>query len=335
MARKPTSPPRSTQSQFNTILFAIVLIALAVWLIGGYLTDENGDSNATIRGTSVPLATTIAQAEATTTRPIRGTALPLPTEAQPATIDPTATTPIRGTAVPAPSFITPAMPMDVEANIAEVIDVVDGDTLDVIFDGRRERVRLIGLNTPESVDPRRPVQCFGVEASGFTKSLALDQSVFLEFDNSQGERDQFDRLLGYVWLADGRLLNLELIGNGYAAQYTFNSPYRYRDLFREAERNAKATEAGLWSPQTCDGDFDASPDFGSTPTGGSTSCADGCIQPPAECTIKGNVNAAGRKIYHVNGQSNAYDSVNMNPGEGDRWFCTVEEAEAAGFISAP
>jgi len=312
MARKRTTPSRSTQSQFNTILFAIVLIALVAWLFNGYLNNEDS---------AIP-------------NDVRGTSVPLPTSAEEAEIDP-ATTPVRGTPIPAPLLNTPEMPADIEESAAQVVAVVAGDTLDVRFDGRIERVRLIGLNTPESVDPRRPVQCFGVEASAYTKSLALDQTVYLEFDNSQGERDQFDRLLAYIWLTDGRLLNLELIGGGYAAQYTFNTPYLYRDLFRSAERIARDSEAGLWSPDTCDGDFDAPADYGAAGNGDATGCADGCIQPPADCTIKGNVNAAGRKIYHEDGVSDGYNSVNMNPGEGDRWFCNVDEAEAAGFISAP
>jgi micrococcal nuclease len=336
MARKPNTPARSSQSRFNIILFAIVLIALAVWLLNGYQDNQSSAIPNDVRGTSVPLPTSVAETEIdpTATRAVRGTAIPDPTEAEPSNPDPTESPPIRGTSIPAPLFDTPAMPADIEDSAAQVVDVIDGDTLDVRLDGRVERVRLIGLNTPESVDPRRPVQCFGVEASAFTKSLVLEETIYLEYDNTQGERDQFDRLLAYVWLADGRLLNLELIGGGYAAQYTFNTPYLYRDLFRSAERAARDSEAGLWSPQTCDGDFDAPADYGSV-NGDGTGCAEGCIQPPADCTIKGNVNAAGRKIYHVDGLSDAYDSVNMNPGEGDRWFCSVDEAEMAGFISAP
>lgn len=330
MARKRTTPSRPSQSQFNTILFAIVLIALVVWLLNGYQANQDTPAPEDVRGTSVPLSTPDEEAsvDPTATRPTRGTPIPDPTEA-----DATTTTPVRGTPIPMPSEDTPIMPDDVEEGI--VVEVVDGDTLDVRLGNRVERVRMIGLNTPESVDPRRPVQCFGVEASLYNKSLILDQLVYLEEDPTQGSRDQFDRLLRYIWLSDGRLVNLELIANGYAAQYTFDTPYKYRDLFRSAERSAKDSEAGLWSPQTCDGDFDAPVDYGGASSGAGTECADGCIQPPAGCTIKGNVNAAGRQIYHVDGLSDAYDSVNMNPGEGDRWFCSTEEAEAAGFISAP
>lgn len=324
MARRKTTPSRTSQSQFNTILFAIVLIALVVWLLNGYQDSQNTPTPNDGRGTAVPRSTPAEEVnvDPTATRPTRGTPVP------DATVGATITPPL-----PAPAIDTPAMPEDVEEGV--VVAVVDGDTLDVRLGNRVERVRLIGLNTPESVDPRRPVQCFGVEASLYNKSLTLDQLVYLEEDPTQGSRDQFDRLLRYVWLADGRLVNLELIANGYAAQYTFDTPYKYRDLFRSAERSAKDSEGGLWSPQTCDGDFDAPADYGGESSGTGTECPDGCIQPPAGCTIKGNINAAGRKIYHVDGLSDAYDSVNMNFGEGDRWFCSAEEAEAAGFVSAP
>lgn len=333
MARKRTSTSSLKQSQINTIIFAILLIGVAVWLFSDYLNRPDSTGTATVRGTAVPLPTEaeVANPEPTATRSVRGTPVPPSTEAE-GTILPTATPSVRGTAIPAAANNTPSMPDGVEEGL--VVDVVDGDTIDVRLGNRVERVRMLGLNTPESVDPRRPVQCFGVEASTYNKSLTLDQLVYLEADSAQGNRDQFDRLLRYVWLADGRMVNLELIANGYAAQYTFNTPYKYRDLFRAAESSAKESTAGLWSPDTCNGDFDAPADFGGAGTEG-TGCPDGCIQPPPDCTIKGNVNNAGRRIYHVDGRSDAYDNVNMNPGEGDRWFCTVPEAEAAGFVSAP
>jgi endonuclease YncB( thermonuclease family) len=331
MARKNPKSPKLKQSQINNVLFALLIVVVAVWLLSDYL---NSPTTNEVRGTAIPLPTEskTVLVEATVTRAVRGTPIPATTEAGNSNPSPTATTPIRGTPIPAPAANTPAMPETVEEGI--VMDVVDGDTLDIRIGNRVERVRMIGLNTPESVDPRRPVQCFGVEASTFNKSLTLDQSVYLEIDPTQGDRDQFNRLLRYVWLPDGRMVNLELIANGYAAQYTFDTPYKYRDLFRAAERAAEESDAGLWSPTTCNGDFNAPADFGGAGTAG-VGCPDGCIQPPTECTIKGNVNAAGRRIYHVDGQSDAYNGVNMNPGEGDRWFCTIEEAEAAGFISAP
>src|SRR5437867_10624438 len=105
---------------------------------------------------------------------------------------------------------------------APVVRVVDGDTLRLRVDGREEPVRLIGINTPESVDPRRPVECLGKEASAKTAEFLRGvQTVEVEPDPTQDARDAYARLLLYVWLPDGRLLNRELIASGHAHEYTF------------------------------------------------------------------------------------------------------------------
>ena len=151
----------------------------------------------------------------------------------------------------APAVQHPPRPADLLA--ALVLDVVDGDTIDVLLSGRRTRLRLIGINTPEVVDPRRPVQCFGREASARAHELLDGQTVWLEPDTSQGERDVFGRLLRYVWLPDGRLVNLQMVAEGYAHEFTFRWPYRYQALFREAERQARQRGLGFWAAETCAG----------------------------------------------------------------------------------
>jgi micrococcal nuclease len=145
----------------------------------------------------------------------------------------------------------PALPAGLPGG--RVVKVVDGDTIDVRLAGREERVRMIGINTPESVDPRRPVQCFGREASANAKALLEGQEVLLEDDPSQDSRDVNGRLLRYVWLADGRMANLEQIVGGFAFEYTYDTPYRYRDVFRAAEREASQGARGLWAADTCAG----------------------------------------------------------------------------------
>jgi micrococcal nuclease len=154
--------------------------------------------------------------------------------------------------VPDPSFRPTAAPEGLPR--ASVARVVDGDTLDVTPGGR---VRLIGIDTPESVDPRQPVQCYGREASVAAGSLLNGRAVLLEADPSQDDKDAFDRLLRFVWLADGphagRLVNFELIARGFAHEYTFRTPYKYRDLFRQAQDHARRHTLGLWSPTTCAG----------------------------------------------------------------------------------
>lgn len=146
---------------------------------------------------------------------------------------------------------------------AQVVRVVDGDTVDVTIDGQTVRLRLIGMDTPETVDPRSPVQCFGREASAQAHTLLDGQTVQLEADPSQGEHDIYDRVLRYIWLPDGRLFNLEMIAQGYAHEYTYRVPYRYQALFQAAEAEARAQERGLWSPDTCRGDTEQAASEGS------------------------------------------------------------------------
>lgn len=136
---------------------------------------------------------------------------------------------------------------------ATVVDVTDGDTIRVDIGGTIERVRFIGIDTPESVDPNSPVECFGVEASNHTRQLLSGATVYLESDPSQDSRDRYNRILRYVWLDDGTLVNLALIRDGYAFEYTYQTPYRYQAEFQQAQRDAEAEEVGLWSPATCNG----------------------------------------------------------------------------------
>lgn len=134
-----------------------------------------------------------------------------------------------------------------------VTKVVDGDTLTVRIGTTNVTVRLIGIDTPEVVDPRKPVQCFGREASTYMQSLVGGAPIYLEADATQGDRDKYNRLLRYVWLADGTHVNDRMIRDGYAFEYTYAIPYHYQTLFREAQRVAKTAQGGLWSPETCNG----------------------------------------------------------------------------------
>ena len=122
-----------------------------------------------------------------------------------------------------------------------VTRVVDGDTLIVQGVGR---VRLIGVDTPETVDPRRPVQYFGKEASAFTFRMAQGKVVRLEFDVER--KDRFGRTLAYVYLPDGTFLNAEIVKQGYGHAYT-QFPFRYLEQFRVYEREAREADRGLWA----------------------------------------------------------------------------------------
>jgi micrococcal nuclease len=135
----------------------------------------------------------------------------------------------------------------------KVVKVVDGDTVDVEMNGTKVRLRLIGIDTPETVDPRKPVQCFGKEASDRAKSVLTGKTVTLEADTTQGDKDSYGRLLRYVILADGTNFNKKMIEDGYAFEYTYNKPYKYQDAFEDAENSARENENGLWAYDTCDG----------------------------------------------------------------------------------
>ncbi|HYE22966.1 MAG TPA: thermonuclease family protein [Candidatus Paceibacterota bacterium] len=129
--------------------------------------------------------------------------------------------------------------------------VVDGDTLVVDISGSEITLRLIGVNTPETVDPRKPVECFGKEASAQTTSLLAGQNVLLGFDSSQGNWDKYNRLLTYVYREDGLFINKYLIENGYGHEYTYNTPYKFQEEFDEAEEYARENKKGLWAPEAC------------------------------------------------------------------------------------
>lgn len=133
-----------------------------------------------------------------------------------------------------------------------ILRVIDGDTIEVNINGVPEKIRLIGVNTPETVDPRKKVECFGKEASRFVTDILTGTSVVLEADASQGDRDRYGRLLRYVYLSEGTLLNKTIIVEGYGYEYTYNVPYRHMDEFKDAERTARKLKKGLWAEGVCE-----------------------------------------------------------------------------------
>ncbi len=132
-----------------------------------------------------------------------------------------------------------------------VIKVVDGDTLNIDMDGKSQTIRLIGLNTPETVDPRKPVECFGKEASKKASEFLAGKKVSIEKDPSQGDYDKYQRLLAYVFLEDGTNFNKWMIENGYGYEYTYDLPYKYQGEFKLVESQAKSQKKGLWADGAC------------------------------------------------------------------------------------
>lgn len=171
-------------------------------------------------------------------------------------------TPLAKVPTPIPSIketTSSAAPLPVSVSVVSpeyiyysVVSVIDGDTIKVDMNGKVEILRLIGMDTPETVDPRKPIQCFGVEASNKAKELLSGRKVRIEKDSTQGERDKYDRLLVYVYRDDGLFYDKYMIAQGYAHEYTYNIPYKYQAEFKAAQHEAEAGQKGLWAPGICD-----------------------------------------------------------------------------------
>ena len=147
---------------------------------------------------------------------------------------------------------------------ARVTRVVDGDTIEVVITGRVEGpgagitevgdeydVRLVGVDTPESVKPGSPIECFGREASAALGAL-LDGRTVLMVDDTENT-DAYDRLLRYVYLG-AEMANARLVANGYASAYTYPPNVRHSTLFGDLEASARGSNVGLWAPETCNGE---------------------------------------------------------------------------------
>lgn len=195
--------------------------------------------------------------------------------------------------------------------------VVDGDTVE-LSDG--SKVRLIGVNTPESTTRTEP---YGKEASNYTKKQLTGKTVYLEKDVS--ETDNYGRLLRYIWLSipekindseiRSKMYNAELLLNGYAQVSTYPPDVKYQEYFTKYNSEARNANKGLWAINksgTTKGDTSES-----TEKSGSSSSKQG--------RIKGNINSKGEKIYHVPGGKYYNQTV------PEQWFNTEEEAKAAGY----
>lgn len=136
-------------------------------------------------------------------------------------------------------------------SLFKVTSIVDGDTIKVDVGGKTETIRLLGIDTPETVDPRKPVQCFGLAASDKMKSFVLGKSVLLSDDSTQGNRDKYNRLLRYVYLPDSKktFVNGEMVKQGYAFSYR-QYPTKFLNKFNNFEKYARENNLGLWKSCT-------------------------------------------------------------------------------------
>jgi len=174
-------------------------------------------------------------------------------------------TPVQVTASPVATVTPPAGMVE-----AQVVNVVDGDTIDVIIQGREFRLRYIGVDTPESVHPTIGEEPYGKEAAQRNRELVMGRTVYLEKDVS--ETDRFGRLLRYVWLDSQRMVNAILVSEGYAQVVTFPPDVKYQELFLALQREAREAGRGLWSLQSSATSTPGTPRY--DPTGPDRDCGD-------------------------------------------------------------
>jgi micrococcal nuclease len=180
---------------------------------------------------------------------------------------------------------------------------------------KKETVRLLLIDTPESVHPTKPIQPFGLEASDYVKKL-LPKGKEIELELDVRERDKYGRLLAYVWV-DGKMLNEWLLAQGYArVAYVFEPNTKYVDRFRTVQDEAMKKKLRIWSIENyaTEQGFDEE----------AVKKKNGCENP----TIKGNIRKDGEKIYHLP------NSPHYQVTKAEVMFCTEEEAKAAGFRKA-
>jgi micrococcal nuclease len=237
------------------------------------------------------------------------------------------------------TFPVPPDPPDGLA--AQVVDVVDGDTIKVSVEDKVYTVRYIGIDAPETKDPNRPVEWMGPEASAANERLVGGKTVYLEKDVS--ETDRYGRLLRYVYLADGTFVNAALVRQGYAVASSYPPDVKYQDLLRQAEQEARQAERGLWSA-TPSPTSPAASQPEATPAPGSMVVIvaihhDGQIDPgePDEYAEIGNegssaANLAGWRLNAgAQGQDFEFPDFVLAPGQVCRVYTDEVHPEHCGF----
>lgn len=288
-----------------------IVVALAV-VVGGSVAAATGlvtlgvvgvamgwDESSSQDAAPAPSRSAAPQALAASAAP-SAVATPTPS-AVPSSSTPTPTPSPTASPKPSPT----AKPKAAAPALLAVVGVVDGDTIKVRVGGVTERVRVIGIDTPEL----KGGECYAQQASSRMQSLVQSKSVRLVRDRSQDDRDRYGRLLRHVQLADGRQVARILIAGGYGEEYTYDRAYSGQAAYRAAEASAREADKGIWSS--------------------------GCLTPPPSapsgaCLIKGNIASDGEKIYHVPGQQ-YYDVTKIDESKGERWFCSESQAVDAGW----
>lgn len=202
----------------------------------------------------------------------------------------------------------------------EVLSVIDGDTIKILFDGEEKTVRYLLIDSPETNHPRLGEQPYGKEATEENRKLLESGKVTIEFD--EGDRlDDYGRLLAYLYV-DGKSVQQQLLQTGQArVAYVFPPNTRYLEDFKKAEKQAKEQGLGIWEFENyaTERGFDSNAVHQKKKQNHKAD--------PEKCSIKGNINSKGIKIYHLP-SSSSYEQTNP-----EKWFCSEEEARDSGFRS--
>ena len=248
----------------------------------------------------------------------------------------------------------------IKYTVATVTRHVDGDTVYVRLDGQEYKLRLIGVNTPETKHPQKGVEYYGKEASNFTKSKLLGKTVYLEKDVS--ETDKYGRLLRYIWLEPPtkltkeeiktKMFNAILVANGYAQVATYPPDVKYQDYFLEFEREARSKNIGLWgkpdeptsAAKSGSGSTSNSSGSKSTSTSSNTSSKSGSSNTSTGSSGSGQNSFPDRsepnKAYKYMGNSNSMKfhlttcTYAKKTSESNRvYFNSRDEAIKQGYVS--
>jgi len=221
---------------------------------------------------------------------------------------------------PTPTWKPQTAPANANIVLARVIRIIDGDTIEVdLGNGNKKTVRYIGIDTPETVDPRKSVQCYGKEASAKNQELVGNGIVGLEKDIS--ETDRYGRLLRYVYMGD-LFINQVLVSEGYAHAVSYPPDIKYQDKLRQAEQQARTNNKGLWSACSSTTPKPASQSTSQTPatnntyqqnTGGySCNCSKTCTQISSCAEAQYQLNTCGCSVRDADGDGIACDGAPLH-----------------------
>lgn len=332
----PQTPTNWTRIGLTGLGIFSLLAVFGAILFGSNLFSTTGLSNILSGPEDAPLVNESAIPGAALITPTAGSpsaeVLPLSLTTSPKASRTPAPAKTRVLNLPAPPPITtlfPCLPQNTERIQAKVIRVVDGDTVDIEYNGKQYSVRYIGIDAPETGHGGVPREYFSEDATSRNTDLMEDQLVTLVKDISN--TDQYGRLLRYV-LIDDVFINHILVNEGYALSATFPPDIACANLFDEAQESARLNNKGLWKNIPLNSKT-TTPVAGTPTPQTAITCPFGCKEHYAGCDIKGNINIEGEKIYHLPG-SEWYDGTIINTSQGERWFCTAEEAENNGWRAA-